>query len=127
MYAVILTTGLLIISIGLLVSTFSQTADGALRTTYFLVFTLAFATILPWAFLQGKTSMIARLASHLRSVSPVTAIIQLLGLADPDSQGISSPTLGPWGFVLLAVVLSAVLMIVNIYIFSQRIFDLWAG
>ena len=123
LYAIVLITGMLLISLGLLVSTFSQSTDTALRVTYFAAFSISIATLLPWIFLQGKTSTIAQLANYLRYMSPITATTQLLGMSEIGSQANFQSELGPWVYVFVALSVTVVLILINVFMFAQRIFD----
>ena len=124
LYLILLLATLFLVAMGMLVSTLNQSADGALRYTYLFTFLLAFATLIPWFFLQGKAGIWPQVASWLRYVSPVNAVTQLLGHGDLGSQGVMQQQRGPWTFVLIACVGSALLIGLNIFILSRRIFDI---
>jgi ABC-type transport system involved in multi-copper enzyme maturation permease subunit len=77
-------------TLGLLVSSRAQSADGALRFTYGLVLTVCVLTLIPYALMRGGSGPATELASWLRCLSPVPAVMEVLGQGDVGSQGISA-------------------------------------
>jgi ABC-type transport system involved in multi-copper enzyme maturation permease subunit len=89
LYAVLALATLQTSTLGLLVSSRSQSADGALRFTYGLVLAVSVLTLAPHALLRGTAGPAAELASWLRCLSPVPAVMEVLGQGDVGSHGLS--------------------------------------
>ena len=91
-------------TLALLVSSYANSTDSALRITYGLVFLMAVLTMVPHWFLHGKPGLYAQLAAWLRCASPVPAVMELLGQADFGSRGLISASGTPARYALIAVV-----------------------
>ena len=124
MYAILCIAAILFIAVGILISTLSQTSDSALRYTYFAAFAISFLTIVPSFFLQGQSGSGATFASWLKIVSPFTAMTELMGHRDLGARVAGSQQNGIRDFLIAGGVLSIILIAINIFILSQRIFDL---
>ncbi len=97
-----------LIVLGLLVGTIAETSESGLRWVYGATFSLTVITVIPHIFLQGGDSIYAVIASHLRTLSPIPALLQLIGDATPGATGaIASENLIS-SYVFSAVVLSLV-------------------
>ncbi|MHC4398200.1 MAG: ABC transporter permease [Planctomycetota bacterium] len=90
-------------TLGLLVSSCANSADSALRITYGLVFLLAVVTLGPHLFLQGQTGLYPELAEWLRCLSPIPAVMEILGHGDVGSHGLTAPEGTPARYALLAL------------------------
>src|SRR5207302_5075275 len=73
LYGVLALAALQLATLGLLVSSRSQSTDGALRTTYALVLVVCLLTLVPDALMRGKPGPLADAAYWLRSLSPLPA------------------------------------------------------
>ncbi|MCH2211078.1 MAG: ABC transporter permease [Fuerstiella sp.] len=94
-----------LIVLGLLVGTIARTSEAGLRWVYGTTFGLTVVTTIPHLFLQGGNSVFAETAGHLRKLSPVPALIQLVGDTVPGGTGaIESENL------ILSYIVSAVLL-----------------
>ena len=91
---------------GLLVSTRATTTDGAVRATFGGVLTLTLLALIPHYFLQGSEGNLATLASVIRNVSPVPAIMQIAGQSDPASAGLLSQVDHVTEFVIASLAVS---------------------
>jgi ABC-type transport system involved in multi-copper enzyme maturation permease subunit len=89
LYAVLGLAALQLSTLGILVSSRAQSTDGALRVTYALVLALCVLTLVPHAPLGGGTGPVATAASWLRFLSPVPAVMAVLGHGDIGSGGVS--------------------------------------
>jgi ABC-type transport system involved in multi-copper enzyme maturation permease subunit len=89
LYLVLGVAALQLSTLGLLVSSRAQTTDGALRATYFLVLGICGLTLLPYVFWHGGSDIRAELASWIASLSPLPAVMEVLGHKDVGSQGMS--------------------------------------
>ncbi len=110
-------------ALGLLVSSYANTTDSALRLTYGFVLLLAVVTIGPHLFLQGDSGLYAGLAASLRCVSPIPPIMEVLGHGDVGSQGLSDTTGVVSSFVMSSLVITAGLMALTISRLSQTMLD----
>lgn len=109
-YVLILAVCLKLIVTGLLVGTYTNSPESALRWTYGVTFGLVFATLIPWQFLQGyegtvdganapgrlsefgeSLPQLAAAASLLRQLSPVPALMQIVGDRPLNSIGLAEP------------------------------------
>src|SRR5437762_2116070 len=75
-----------ITTLALLVSTLSQSSAGALRATYGLVLAVCVLTFAPHVLLQAGGDLYADLAGGLRCLSPIPAVLEVLGQGDVASQ-----------------------------------------
>ncbi len=94
-------------ALALLISSYANSTDSALRTTYGVVLLLAVVSLGPHFFLQGQPGLLPQLADWLRCLSPVPVIMELAGHGDVGAFGMdNSPTLGRFlGFVAGSTVL----------------------
>ncbi|MEZ6131546.1 MAG: ABC transporter permease [Planctomycetaceae bacterium] len=76
-----------LIVLGLLVGTIARTPESGLRWVYGITFLLVGILTIPYLFLQGGDSIYATAASQLRKLSPVPALVQLVGDASPGGTG----------------------------------------
>ncbi|MCP4175742.1 MAG: ABC transporter permease subunit [Fuerstiella sp.] len=76
-----------LIVLGLLVGTVAETAESGLRWVYGATFTLTVIAVIPHIFLQGGESIYAVVASHMRTLSPIPALLQLIGDEPPGAIG----------------------------------------
>lgn len=93
-YAVLVLLALFYASLGLLVSSFVASVDSALRVTYALVLVLSVGVLIPQQFIGGLEHMPAvalKAASWLQSISPIPAIMLLLGDTFLISRGLRGP------------------------------------
>ena len=93
-------------ALGLLVSAYSQSTDGALRLTYALVLAVCVLSLVPHALLLGKMGAGAELASWLRCLSPVPPVMELLGHGAVGAHGMSDSAGVVERYLLLASVTS---------------------
>src|SRR5439155_6194146 len=87
LYAILAMAALQMCTLGLLVSSRSQSADGALRVTYALVLAVCVLTLGPYTLLHGGGGLLEELASWLRCLSPLPAGMEVLGQVDVGTQG----------------------------------------
>jgi ABC-type transport system involved in multi-copper enzyme maturation permease subunit len=90
LYLVLAVAALQLSTLGLLVSSRSQSTDGALRFTYALVLAVCILPLAPHAWLRGQEDPAAEAASWLRCLSPLPALMDSLGQGDVGSFGMST-------------------------------------
>jgi len=110
MYGVLLALALMYGTLGLVVSTYAQSTDSSLRVTYGVILLLAVVAMGPARLLSAYNlpAYAETLIEWIRCVSPIAAMMEVLGDAPPGNQG------APWRFVLIALL-------------STGIFSLWTG
>jgi ABC-type transport system involved in multi-copper enzyme maturation permease subunit len=86
LYAVLVMTAIQLATLGLLVSSRAQTLDGALRTTYALVLAIALLPLVPFWLMQGSAG--AEIADWVRCLSPIPAVMEVLGQSGIGSRGL---------------------------------------
>jgi ABC-type transport system involved in multi-copper enzyme maturation permease subunit len=107
-YLVLLLTALELCAIALFMSSTATSSDAAIRTTYGIVLSLSLITLLPYTLFVGNGGPIETVADWLRCLSPVSAIMSLLGGADATSHGLSSSSNVPLRFAILSLAVTAI-------------------
>lgn len=110
-------------ALGLLVSSRAQSTDSALRVTYGCILVLAVFTMAPHYFLQGVEGSLADLAARLRCISPVPAVMEILGHADVGQRGLVSRPGAAWWYLGFAGFSLAVFAVLTIRRLNDRMFD----
>lgn len=85
LYGILLVVTLQYASLGLLVSSLASTADSAVRVTYGCVLAMAVFTLCPYFFFQESGGELAELSGWLRCVSPIPAVMEVVGQGDIGS------------------------------------------
>lgn len=112
--------------LGLWISCLATSADSSLKTTYFVILTMAVVSLVPYLLLQGSDSILTQLAWWLRSVSPIPAVMEILGDGDVGNQGIQAAegAIGPAGRFMLVSILGTIALICDTLTrFNHRLFD----
>ena len=123
LYGVLLAATVQIATLGLLISCRAQTTDGALRATYAVVLAGSVLTLVPHALLQGESDVTATLASWLRCLSPIPALMQVLGQGDVGTHGMAGGEDVLGRYLLLAGALSALAAALTIFQLSRMHLD----
>jgi len=120
--------GLLIVAavqfgtLGLYVSSRARSADGALRITYGLLLVLTVFVLVPHLFLQGSGGLLGQAAEAVRWLSPIPAVMRLVGHGDVG-EAARSGVHGPMLYVALALGLAAALSAATIRRLNHRMLD----
>ncbi|MGQ0635123.1 MAG: ABC transporter permease [Planctomycetaceae bacterium] len=122
-YGVLALTALLVTTLALLVSTYAESTDAAVRWTYGLVLALSVLTLVPHYFFIGAEEPVKSIAEWLRSASPFAAMMTLQGAGDVGSRGFVSDPDVPRRFALIALLLSAGFSIWTLTRLNHTIFD----
>jgi ABC-type transport system involved in multi-copper enzyme maturation permease subunit len=101
LYAVLAIAAVQMSTLGLLVSSLVQSTDGALRLTYALVLAVCVLPLGPAA-LGGLSGSVPELADWCRFLSPIPAVMAVLGQGDVGSHGMYSSTGDVGRYLLLA-------------------------
>ena len=111
--------------LGMWVSSLSNSSDGALRATYLIILALTVLSLVPYLLFQGSESLLTELSWWMRSVSPIPAVMEILGHGFIGSQGVEKATQldAPGRFFLVNGMLTLALMVHTLYRFNHKIFD----
>jgi ABC-type transport system involved in multi-copper enzyme maturation permease subunit len=111
-------------ALGLFISSTSRSIDSALRTTYGLVLVLAVVTLGPYQVLRGLPwGPVVTVAQWVRSMSPIPAVMEILGHADAGSQGLVNLKGEPFRYVVTSLVSTLLLMVLTIRRLRPTLFD----
>jgi ABC-type transport system involved in multi-copper enzyme maturation permease subunit len=126
LYLVLFMLALMYATLGLLISSYARSTDAALRLTYGSVLVLAIITLGPHAFLAEQiwvSPTLYLVVDWMRSLSPLPAVMQLLGDTGVGAGGqMEQANLG-LRFVLVSAVFSAVFATWTATRMNQRLFD----
>ena len=106
LYGVLFLAAVQLSTLALLVSCLARSTDSALRTTYALVLVVCVLTLAPYELLRGQSDVPAQLASWLRCLSPLPAVMELLGQGDVGSHGLLNQDSAIGRYLLLASIAS---------------------
>lgn len=108
LYIVLALATLQYAALGLFVSSRATSVDSALRMTYGLVLILAVLTLAPYQVLQGASAgPILMVATWLRDLSPLPAIMEIVGHGDTVSQGVIAEGGNPLRYIITALATTA--------------------
>jgi ABC-type transport system involved in multi-copper enzyme maturation permease subunit len=123
LYGVLVMAALQLATLGLLVSSRARSTDSALRVTYGLVLTFSILTLAPYALLRGGSGPETELADWIRCLSPVPAVMEILGQGDVGSHGMATAVGTPTRYVLLASFTSLVFALLTIRRLNHKMLD----
>ena len=110
--------------IALLISSFSQSVDGAVRITYGTVLSLSVLSLGPYYFFQGTDGIMSDIGGWLRCLSPFSALMSISGGGDVAGQGLSSQHGNILGrFAVISIGIAFVGSVWTILRLNHRIFD----
>jgi ABC-type transport system involved in multi-copper enzyme maturation permease subunit len=110
-------------TLGLLVSSRAQSTVGALLATYGLVLVVCVATLWPHWLQHGRSDAPARLASWLRCLSPIPAVMDTLGHRDVGAHGMASGTDDVTRYLILASALSVACAVATVLRLNHSLLD----
>jgi ABC-type transport system involved in multi-copper enzyme maturation permease subunit len=123
LYGVLAVAAVQLSTLALLVSSRSQSTDGALRATYALVLAVCVFPLGPHLLLRGGTGLLPDLASWLRCLSPVPAVMDVLGQRDVGSHGMGAGADVVPRYLLLAALGSAACAAATVARLNHRLLD----
>ena len=123
LYAVLLMMAIQYITLGLLVSTFVQSTDAAVRITYALVFAMSLLAMAPHYFFRGGTGLLSIVSEWLRQVSPVPLVMQIVGHEGVGSLGLLGSNESAARFFAVGSIVSIGFVIATMSRLNYRIFD----
>ena len=110
-------------ALGLLVSSYAQSTDAAVRITYGVVLVLGVLTLGPHYFLQGTTGPLADVGEFFRSLSPFAVLMSLTGTGDAGEQGLITKVNLLGRFTVSSLVIAMLAAIWTISRLNHTIFD----
>lgn len=124
LYLVLLSLVLQYATLGMLVSSYVQTSDAAVRVTYTAVFALFLATLIPAAFMRGTGDwgFAEVVGDWIKYFSPLPAVMEIMGHSGVGSGGLKTTT-STWGFVVVTLISGAVFAVLTVSRLNYRIFD----
>jgi ABC-type transport system involved in multi-copper enzyme maturation permease subunit len=123
LYIVLLLVLLQYTTLALMISSFANSTEAALRITYALVLCLAVVTLGPHFFLQGKPGVYARVAESLRCVSPIPVTMELAGHGDVGSFWLATNSTTGTRFICCALGSAVVFATLTIVQLSTYLLD----
>jgi ABC-type transport system involved in multi-copper enzyme maturation permease subunit len=123
LYAVLALAAVQLSTLALLVSCLARSTDGALRGTYALVLGMCVLTLCPYELLRGRSDLLAEAASWLRCLSPIPAVMEVLGQGDLGSHGLSAGRSAVARYLLLAALTSLGCAWATVRRLNHRLFD----
>jgi ABC-type transport system involved in multi-copper enzyme maturation permease subunit len=123
LYLVLFLAAVQLSALGLLVSSFANSSDAALRITYALVLLFTVAVLGPHALLQGTEGGVGLAASWLRSLSPIPAVMEVLGHGDLGSHGLGAGFSATARYMVLGSLTSVGAMLATLRRLNSRLLD----
>jgi ABC-type transport system involved in multi-copper enzyme maturation permease subunit len=123
LYSVLGLTAVELATLALLISSRAQSIDGSLRATYALVLALCVLPLVPHALLRGGSDFPAQVASWLRALSPIPAVMEILGHGDVGSHGMLGDTGTVGRFMLLSSAVSLACALATIAGLNRKLLD----
>jgi len=116
LYGILLVVSLQYVVIGLWVSSLASSSDSALRITYGLVLLLAVFSLVPYQLVQGQPpGWSLTLAQWLRSISPIAAVMEMVGHGDVGGQGLVTAISTPARYFSLAMLIACAMAVHTIW------------
>ncbi len=109
--------------LGLLVSTYSNSIDSAVRLAYGLVLGLSVMTLGPHYFFQGTKGYLADIGELLYGITPLGAMMSLTGAGDVGSKGLITKTEVLGRFTVTSLIVSVIASAWSISRLNHTIFD----
>jgi ABC-type transport system involved in multi-copper enzyme maturation permease subunit len=106
LYVILAVAALQLCTLALLVSSWAQSTDGALRITYGLVLLITVVVLGPYLLLRAEGDIFTDMAAWLRAFSPIPPVMQVLGHGDVGGHGLSAVSGVIGRYVLLGILFS---------------------
>lgn len=123
LYQLLILVSLQFACIGLLVSSYSQSIDAAVRLTYGVVLGTSILALIPHYFLQGTAGLAADFSDWLRCLSPLAALMSITGTGELGNQGLMSGTDVLGRFTAWSLIASLVASLWTVSRLNHKIFD----
>jgi ABC-type transport system involved in multi-copper enzyme maturation permease subunit len=123
LYVVLAVTAVQLTTMGLLVSSRVQSSDGALRATYALMLAVCVLPLGVSWLLQGVALPLGDLNAWLRGLSPIPAVMEVLGQGDVGTYGMSAGSGAVTRYAVLAGAISLACALATVVRLNQRMLD----
>lgn len=124
LYGVMAIASLQYAALGLWVGSLARSTDSSLRITYGLVFCMTVVVLGPYQFFQGKPwEWLVTASLWLRCVSPLPAMMEILGHRDAGSGGLMSPTGNLLRYAITAGITTGGFALHTLLRLTPKIFD----
>ena len=123
LYVVLLTCIVQYTTLALLISTYVQSTDAAVRMTYAAVFAFGILGTGPYYLLQGQPGILPLAAWWLQAGSPLTVIMDLVGHGGVGSLALSTEDSTLAEYLLLSGVSSLAFVVLTVSRLNHRLFD----
>ncbi len=122
-YGILLLTVLMCATLGLLISSLADSIDAAIRWTYATILTISFLSLIPHYFFVGSSGLTGEFVEWFRCLSPIAALMHLLGAGDIGARGVAGNVDVSLRFAFLAVGISAISSIWTVSRLNHKLFD----
>ena len=123
LYAILALSAIQVTTLGLLVSSRSQSTDGALRVTYGLVLAVCLFPLAPYVLRLGSEPPISEIVAWIRGLSPIPAVMEALGQGDVGSHGMSVGGGAMVRFAIMAGLMSALCALATFSRINHKMLD----
>ena len=123
LYGILILAALQYSTMGLMISCIANSVDGALKMTYGIVLLLSVIVLGPHLFLQAEIGILADIASWIRCISPIPAVMDVMGHGDVGSQGFDSNVDSISRYVILSLSSMVVFVTIPLIRLNQTILD----
>jgi ABC-type transport system involved in multi-copper enzyme maturation permease subunit len=123
LYGILAIAAVQLSTLALMVSCNARSIDSALRVTYSLVLVVCVLTLVPYGLMRGQSDPMTEVASWLRCLSPIPAVMEVLGQGDVGAHGMSAGVSVVGRYVLLASAFSLICAMSTILRLNHRLFD----
>ncbi len=114
LYIVLAMTIVQLTTLGLYVSARAQSTDSSLRITYGLVLAICALPLAPAWLMQGDTGILADIVDWIRGLSPVPAVMAVLGHGGVGTHGMGTGAGGVLKYAIMGGLMSVVLAALTI-------------
>ena len=111
------------VAVGLWISARTGSPDAAMRITYLAIVVLAAVTLIPHLFYQGQTGILANVVDWIRCVSPISAVMEVMGHGSVGSQGLIGDGTVAYRFLILSPILTLYFAVTTVSRLNYKIFD----
>ena len=123
LYGVLALAAIQVTALALLVSSRSQSTEAALRFTYALVLVVCVLPLAPFALLQGSGPPVSDVLAWGRALSPIPAVMEVLGQGDVGSHGMSAGGGALGRYLVMAAVMSLLCALATVMQLNHRLLD----
>ncbi len=123
LYLILITASIQFIILGLVVSTYANSTDSALRMTYGLVLLITILVLGPYQLFQSESGTLKDISGWLRCVSPIPATMEVLGQKDIGLSGFTLSYSAINRYFILTGISCMVMVYLTLSRLNYRIFD----